>query len=162
MYNVKILAKKKNETTPLQKTTKKQQPKNQKVGPENPAGRQFRMISFFVKSSFPKVVVGNLSLLLLFSYKTTDPRLNSSGMTATATTDPVTLRAEHRATTSAKKTPGVFPWELSKFSHSKNYLRRRDWADAFLSGCFVCGAGVSCLACVILALHWAIKSAGVT
>ena len=121
------------------------------------------MTSFFTKASFPKVVVGNLSLLLLFSYKTTDPRLNSSGMTATATTDPVTLRAEHPATTSAKKNSrGIFPRELSKFSHLKNYLRRRDWADAFLSGCFACGAGVSCLACVILALHWAIKSAGVT
>ena len=34
MYNVKILAKKKNETTPLQKTTEKQQPKTQKVVPE--------------------------------------------------------------------------------------------------------------------------------
>ncbi|WP_428053792.1 hypothetical protein, partial [Candidatus Avelusimicrobium stercoris] len=31
--------------------------------------------------SFPKVVVGNLFLLLLFSYATTDPRLNSLGMT---------------------------------------------------------------------------------
>jgi hypothetical protein len=34
MYNVKILAKKKNETTPLQKTPEKQQPKTQKADSE--------------------------------------------------------------------------------------------------------------------------------
>ena len=78
------------------------------------------MTSFFTKASFPKVVVGNLSLLLLFSYKTTDPRLNSSGMTATATTDPVTLRAEHRATTSAKKKlPGYFPGSYQNLATQK-------------------------------------------
>ncbi len=35
-----------------------------------------------VRVSFPKVVVGNLFLPWLFSSETTDPRLNSSGMTA--------------------------------------------------------------------------------
>ena len=43
--------------------------------------------------SFPSVVVGNL-FLFKKATATTDPRLNSSGMTTTTvTTDPVTLRA---------------------------------------------------------------------
>ena len=38
-----------------------------------------KLFSFLV--SFPKVVVGNLFLLLLYPYETTDPRQKHSGMT---------------------------------------------------------------------------------
>ena len=68
------------------------------------------MTSFFVKSSFPKAVFGNLLLLISIALfiATTDPRQKHSGMTAKTTRFRInTLRDEKKNNKKARR-PDLF------------------------------------------------------